>query len=321
MEIINYIYGKTDTVYATPSVMALGFFDGVHLAHRQLIGEASRTAREEGLSLSVFTFSEGSGLKVGAQRIYSDREKLSIFESLGVERAIMCDFRSVKELSAEQFVSDVLIATFGLKYAVYGFNYRCGKGRSAGSSELRKILDGHGIGSLILDELYYRDTTLSSTLIRALLSDGKIEEANRALGEPYFIRGKTCHGLGVGRGMGIPTVNTDTPPERLIVPSGVYLTETDIQSVSYPSLTNVGVCPTFSERPRHAETYILGYSGDLYGEELKIKFLSKLRDEVRFDGEKELAEQINIDKTKALSLYGKLKTQNNTYKIQTKIEG
>lgn len=304
MQTVLYSYPQKKNEYNTPSVIALGLFDGVHLAHRALLDAAREQALRRGLLFTVFTFAEGD-LKRGKKKIYSDPDKLSILEELGVERVILCDFLSVKDLSADKFISDVLIGTFGLEYAVSGFNFRFGRGASGDSDTLSAHLRERGLDALIVPEMKYGDLTLSSTVIREMLEIGDVEGASLALGSPYFIKGVTEHGRGVGRALGIPTVNTGIDPSRLTVANGVYLTEIDVGGTSYPALTNVGTCPTFDERPIHAETYILDFNGDLYGQELKIKFLAKLRDEKRFQNEKELIMQINIDKNAALSLYEK----------------
>ena len=307
MEVIRYTYGHLNEHKPVPSVVALGFFDGVHLAHRELLRMARDAARHRGERFLVFTFAESDVYKSDKKRIYPERDKLAIIEGLGADATVCCDFSSVRDLSAEEFIDNVLIRDLGLTVAVCGFNFRFGKNRSAGPDELSHILEIRGLGAKICAERRLFDSTLSSTLIRELLAGGKLEEANEALGSPYFIRGVTEHGRGVGHKLGIPTVNTDTPPERLLVPSGVYLTETEIDGRKYPSLTNVGICPTFDARPRHAETFILGFDGDLYGEDLTIRFLSYLRQERIFKSEKELVLQINVDKKAALSLYEKLR--------------
>ena len=306
---VYYSYPDNKNEYITPSVIALGLFDGMHLAHRELILKAKEEARARSLSLTVFTFSSDGDIKSEKKKIYSDGDKLEILRELGVDRAVLCDFPSVKELSPEDFVNNVLINSFGLEYAVFGFNFRFGKGASGDSERLLALLHEKGLGALMMPEMKYGDLSLSSTVIREMLERGDVEEAALALGAPYFLKGITEHGRGVGRGLGIPTVNTSIPKSRLTLGRGVYLTETEINGKDYPALTNVGTCPTFDERPIHAETYILGFKGDLYGKELKIKFLSKIRDEKQFKNEKDLVLQINIDKNTALSLYEKKRSE------------
>ena len=316
---VDYFYGKSfsDTANAagiskSGCVVALGLFDGVHKAHRELIALAKRKAEELSLPLVVLTFSSDEGvIKPGVRKIYSDKDKADILLSLGADVVVSCDFASVRGLDGRVFAQDVLCRDLCARVVVCGFNFRFGKGAAFGASELENFLGEVGTRLLVVEDYHLGGKTLSSTIIRGLLADGKIEEANLALGEPYFIETGVSHGNGVGKTLGIPTVNSDMQKEKILLAKGVYLTETVIGSERYPSLTNVGTCPTFAEREVHAETYILGFDGDLYDETVRIKFLSFLREEKTFSNEKELVMQINNDKIKALELYGDLKWQDS----------
>lgn len=307
MRVIEYKYG--DAPEPGPSVMALGLFDGVHLGHRELIEHAGGRARELGVPLSVFTFREGGCLKVGAPRIYGEAEKCRIFERLGVDTVIFCDFPSVAELSPEQFVAGVLIDTLEAKCAVAGYNFRFGKQATGDAARLTQLAAEHGIEALICSEVRHGGNEVSSTAIRMLMASKHIGEANALLGAPYFISGSVRHGNGVGHTLGYPTVNTDIDPSRVVLPSGVYRTAVPYRGRIYSALTNVGVCPTFSARPVHAETYILDFEGDLYGEEIDIFFLDYLREEKTFTSVESLKMQINIDKNKVISENGDITWQ------------
>ena len=136
-----------------------------------------------------------------------------------------------------------------------------------------------------------------------------MREAAKLLGKPYFLSGKVSHGLGLGKKLGIPTINLALDSERFILPSGVYATATAVDGKLFPSLTNVGVCPTFDERDNHAETFILNFDDDVYNKNVRIYFVEFLRDEKKFSSAEELVMQINVDRNKTLELFGDMKWQ------------
>ncbi len=302
MRVIEYKYG--DAPQLCPSVMALGVFDGVHVGHRRLIEHARARASESGVPLSVFTFRDNGTLKAGAPRIYGEEEKCRLFERLGIDTVIFCDFRSVSNLSAEDFVGEVLLKSLSAICAVAGYNFRFGRGATGDAALLSELCKSVGIEALICDEVRCGDRTVSSTAVRELLREKRIKEANLLLGTPYFISGGVKHGNGVGHTLGYPTVNTDIDPSRVALPGGVYRTAVPYRGKIYSALTNVGTCPTFGERPVHAETYILDFDGDLYGENIDIFFLDYLRDEQAFSSVESLKMQINIDKNKVITENG-----------------
>lgn len=306
MKIYRYEFNKKLPV--SYPVVALGFFDGVHLAHRALILDAVALAREKCTECAVFTFSSEDGqIKSDAQRIYSTEEKLELISTLGVDAAIIADFSELKFLSPDSFVKDVLVDSVGCKYAVAGYNFRFGKGAAGDSTRLSELFSEYGGGALIKDEFSYGGLTVSATRIRELLLVGDVAEANRLLGAPYFVSGTVAHGRGDGRQFGFPTINTTSGGVSLR--KGVYHTAVAVGKEVYSSVTNVGNCPTFGARDTHAETYILDYSGDIYGERVRIYFLGFLRDEKQFSDKNELIMQINIDKKQVIERNKDIKWQ------------
>ena len=301
MRIYTYRYGEENKFgegsrYEEKKCMlALGFFDGVHTAHRTLIEKGKRVAEERGIPLGIFTFSSDGSLKSGAPRIYADEEKLEIFESLGVDFTALADFSSLSHLSPEEFVEKVLISDLGASACAAGFNFRFGRRASGNSDTLKRLMQKHGREVVIAEELTDSGETVSASRIRTLLSSGNIEEANRLLGVPYSIKGKVAHGNATGRRLGYPTVNLPVKEGGALPKNGVYRSSVTIDEKEYNGLTNLGSCPTFEERKVHAETYLFDFSGDLYGKEVRVSFLEFLRDEQRFSSPEELKMQINID--------------------------
>lgn len=309
MQVIEYKYGVAAPTLSE-SVCALGFFDGVHLGHRLLIAEAVKAARMRGITAAIFTFpTEDMRLKSREPRLYSTEEKLRIFEALGVDAVIIADFGSVSGISDVEFVRNVLCHDLGARVAVSGRDFRFGKGAVGNSDRLREIMSGEGGEAIVIEmeHITLEDGTrveISSTAIRSFLAKCEPERAAALLGEAYHIRARVTHGIGVGKSLGFPTLNTEVHKDSPLS-GGVYMSEVDIDGVRYPALTNIGTCPTIMERERHAETYIIGYEGDLYGREVTIYFLSYIREERAFDTREALIEEVKKNIEEVKSRYGR----------------
>ena len=304
MNIINYKY-PSDTTLSGIAV-ALGYFDGVHVGHRELIALLVSEAKKRGLSPYVLTFADSiSKTKNNQSTLYTAEEKIRIFESLGAEGVIVTDFSSVSELSPERFVSEVLVKALGTELAISGYNFRFGKGASADSQRLSELMRGLGKDAVILDEQRIDGKPISATAIRQLIYDKRLDEATRMLGVPYSIEGKVEKGLGLGKAYGFPTVNIPLREDSPLS-TGVYRTAVKIGKKLYTGITNIGKCPTVKEREVHSETLIADFDGDIYGENIRIYFLGYLRPDKRFDSIEELREQIYIDKEKSLRENGEL---------------
>ena len=305
LKVIKYNFGSA--AIDGGSVVALGLFDGVHLAHRELILRAACLAKERGLQAVVFTFpSENKNLKKNNTRLYSTEQRLALIETLGVDAAVVCDFDEIKNLSAEDFIEKTLIRDCGAEIAVAGFNFRFGRGASAGARELSALMQKSGRAAEICGEYLFRGKTLSASRIREMLSAKNPDLAAEALGVPFFIEGIVSSGLGLGRGMGTPTANLALPEATLSPPPGVYRSAAKIDGRLYPAVTNIGTCPTVGEREAHSETYIIGLGEPIYGKKIKVFLLGYIRDERRFESQEELIMQINVDKNAALPQKGDL---------------
>ena len=290
-----YEYKLGEKLPTSDCAVAIGFFDGVHLAHRELISEAVAEAGRLGIKSGVVTFAASSGIKSGTPRIYSSEDRLALLESLGVDIAVVCDFAEIACMSGEEFVRDTLVRDIGAKSVVAGYNFRFGKGASSDADALCEYMAGSGGRAIIKEAYLFRGAPLSSTVIRNYLTDGDVESANAALGVPYFITGGVCHGRGVGKKLGFPTVNLPHPPGRVKLKHGVYRCAALIDGEIYNAVTNVGICPTFDLDDSHIEAHLIDFSGDLYDRDVKIYFLGYLREERRFDSPEALAKQIETD--------------------------
>ncbi len=280
-----------------PCVIALGFFDGVHIAHRTLLASARALADELSLPLAVFTFfSESRELKSSSLRLYSTEEKLELLSECKVDLVLLADFSELKNISGEDFVKQILVNELQAKAVAAGYNFTYGKGGNGNIGTLEKLLLEAGAICLKVDEERLDGKTLSTTYIRSLLDERRLREATAALGKPYFLSGEVIRGKGLGHKLGMPTVNISLDQGRYNLKSGVYATAAELKGELYLSITNIGTCPTFGERELHAETEIFGFDGDLYGERIRIYFLDYLREEKAFKDEKELLMQIKLDK-------------------------
>ena len=296
MRVIEYRYGEGILSDVPATAVCLGFFDGVHKGHRALIRDTVSEARLRGLVPAVFTFpQETLGLKRGVPRLYTTEEKLGIMAELGIEVVYLADFASVSGLSPREFVYDVLVGDIGAELALSGEDFRFGH-RASGDSTMLAALMSECDGDALIHKMERCDVgegsvEISATLIREKLSLGKIADANLMLGAPYTLRASVVRGRGIGKTNGYPTVNTEVREDSPLA-LGVYHTEVIIDGKFYTGLTNIGKCPTFGERAVHAETYLLDFSGEVYGSELEIRFIDYIREERRFDSPEELRLEI-----------------------------
>ncbi len=303
-----YEYTPNKKLNIPSCALALGFFDGVHAGHRKLLNTTRALAKENGLVFAVFTFVSENNFK-GKERLYSTGEKLALLREFGVEAVILSDFADIMELSAEDFVKASLISDMNAEIAVAGYDFRFGRSAAGNAELLSDIMNANKKRCVIESEQQIDGEKISTTKIKELLSEGKVEKAREFLGLPYFIEGEVKRGNGVGHKLGFPTVNTDFEEGKILLAKGVYRTATDIDGTLYSAVTNVGLCPTFAERKLHAETFIIGFSGDLYGKNIRIFFLGFLREEKQFNSSKELVLQINVDKNRAIKENGELSWQ------------
>lgn len=305
MKIINYSYPMKTELKSI--AVALGFFDGVHVGHRKLISLLVRKAREKGLSPYIFTFADTLSKTKNTQSIiYNLDEKNRIFESLGVDGVIVADFSSISNLSPEVFVRNALLEDLDVSVALCGYNFRFGKNASANSEDLVRLMRVNGRDAIVVDECRIDGKALSTTVIRQLIKEKNLDEANKMLGVPYFIEGVVERGLGLGKSYGFPTINLPVR-ENSPLPIGVYRCAVQVDGAIYTAITNVGRCPTVKEREIHAEAMIADFDGDLYGKTVRIFFLAYLREEQTFSSIEKLREQIYLDKERSIKENGDLK--------------
>lgn len=282
------------------TVVALGNFDGVHKGHQQIISRTVNSARVAGYKSAVFTFSNHPKNlmkdKPQVKNILYADEKAKIMEELGVDYLFNIPFdESILTMSPVDFIDKLLLGTFNMKQAYCGFNYRFGH-KAEGNVEilLREGLK-KGFGLHVQEPFEIDGNLVSSTFIRGLIQDGKMEECRKYMGRPYTIGGEVVVGNKLGRTIGFPTSNIMIDENMVTPPNGVYITYCTYNGVKYPSVTNVGVKPTIGEYKKNVETHIFNFNKELYGKQIRVEFIKKTRDERKFASVEELSKQITDD--------------------------
>lgn len=315
---MQVIHGDSATTTPTgPSAVSIGAYDGVHLGHRAVIAEVRRLAEDRGLQTVVVTFDKHPAQVVrpeSAPRLLTDLDqKLELLAGVGVDTTYVIHFDEERAAEpAADFVDDVLVSCLDARFVVVGEDFHFGH-RRGGNVELLTSMGatrGFAVEGL---ELVGADGVpggekVSSTAIRALLTAGDIGQANALLGRPHEVRGIVEHGDARGRDLGFPTANIAVPAEILLPADGIYagwLERAD--GTVHPTAMSLGHRPTFYERPEGApllECHLIDFSGDLYGEHVKVRFLERLRGEERFDSVDALIAQMAADVERTRELVG-----------------
>ena len=289
-------------------VIALGFFDGVHLGHAALLRLTRRRADELGIPAAVLTFDTHPDTLVYHQPVplintLEDRKYL-MEEKFSMDEVILAHFdRAMMEMPWESFVEDYLLGELGAKHVVCGHDFSFGYRGQGTPDKLRRLCAQRGVGVNVVDKVSLGGITVSSTHIRQLIRQGDMEAAAQMLGHRHFLSGEVLHGKELGRRLGFPTANLALP-EGLIAPAyGVYATLVTLPDGSaHPAVTNVGVRPTVHDQlGRLVEAWILDCTAELYGQKIRVEFFTRLRGEKKFDSLEALREEVlrNADETRA----------------------
>jgi riboflavin kinase/FMN adenylyltransferase len=284
---------------AQPSAVALGVFDGVHLAHRAILGTAVSRARARDLHALACTFDRHPMEVLQPDRapvaITTLDEKLGLIAETGVDATLVVPFtRELASVEAEAFVKDILLTRMHAREVVVGFNHRFGRGARGDAALLQSLGARLGFQAHVVAPLEVDGVPVSSTEIRAALQRGDVGLAGRFLGRPYGLSGTVTAGAGRGRTLGFPTANIE-PDRALLVPRGVYLGRVSVEGRPRPAVVNIGVRPTFGETTVAVEAHLLDFTGDLYGRPVRLDLLDRLREEMRFGSVDELKAQIARD--------------------------
>ena len=295
----------------THPVLALGNFDGVHRGHRKILERLRRVAGERGATSVVMTFDPHPPRVVRPDKapplIMTKAQKLEALEEAGVQGAAIVRFtRELSQWDPETFVRNVLVEWLRVSEVWVGANFLFGHDRSGNFSLLRSLGARYGFKAEKIDPVRYKDFVVSSTRVRRLVAEARVDEASALLGHPYLIEGMVVHGDKRGRTIGFPTANLCTDNE-LIPPHGVYATTAIIDGIVRPSITNIGTRPTVDTSGKTTiETHVFDFDRDLYGMQVRLAFVQRLRDERAFESLEGLKSQIAADCARARVLFGRL---------------
>ncbi len=292
------------------TAVALGYFDGIHIGHRRVLSSACAESAG-GLSPVCFTFSKSPkavlGFAQGGELMTND-DKLSALNSLGIKFVYQADFESVMNMSAVDFFEEILVKRLRAKELFCGFNYHFGKNGEGDTELLSRLCSRAGVGLCVVPPTQSDGRVVSSTLIKALVSDGKIADANKLLGSYFGFAERIEHGRRLGRELGTPTLNQPLKPELVVPKFGVYCSAVTLESGEvFCGVTNVGVKPTVGSEVALCETWMPEYHGkEIYGQMVDVRLLDFIRPEQRFGSLDELKNMIIDNGKTAVEIFSKM---------------
>jgi riboflavin kinase / FMN adenylyltransferase len=286
-----------------PSVVSIGNFDGIHLAHRQLLRRVVECARPAGATATAVTFEPHPASVLAPQRaptlLSSPEQKARLIEQLGIDLLVVLPFtQELARVSPEDFVREILVRRLRPISVHVGPNFRFGYRQAGNTDLLGKLAQQIGFQVEVLPMLKLRGEPVSSSRIRRLLSDGRVSIAGRLLGRPYSTAGPIVSGLGIGKTQTVPTLNL-APIKELLPRPGVYVTRTRLGGDLQESVTNVGTKPTFGDHRLTVESHLLSFEGPMNATEMEVEYLFRLRDEMKFPDSAALVQQIRKDAARA----------------------
>ncbi len=306
MELIRYLHNLRP--HHRGCVLTIGNFDGVHLGHQAVIGQLAEKAAELHLPSVLMTFEpypqEFFNPTAALPRLTRFREKMKALRRFAVDRVLCLRFdERLADMSARDFIADVLVARLGVRYLVVGDDFRFGWQREGDFTLLREAGAQYGFQVAKMHTVELEGERISSTRIRAALAQGKMELAEQMLGRPYRMCGRVVHGEKRGRDLGFPTANIDL--HRMVSPvTGVFAVELfGVTGEPVPGVANVGIRPTVSGTRARLEVHLFDFSREIYGAHVHVDFLHKIREERRFDSLQELVKQIELDIKEARAFF------------------
>ncbi|MBQ7288960.1 MAG: riboflavin biosynthesis protein RibF [Clostridia bacterium] len=275
------------------TVAALGTFDGVHIGHHAVLESA---LGHDGLRPICLSFQSTPKNALGIQTplLLTDAQRTEKIKQTGFAEVVLFDFAAVRHQLPAEFL-DFIVKTYQIRALCCGFNYRFGADGRGDIDFLRRYCAQNDLRLTVTDAVTVNGVPVSSTEIRTRISGGEIEQANTMLGYNFFIAGIIVHGFKRGRTIGFPTINQDIEPTLCCPKHGVYVSSVLVDGKRYKGLTNIGNNPTFALPAAKAETYIHGFSGDIYGKHAKVELLHFVRPEIRFTSADQLKAQIQSD--------------------------
>ncbi len=298
----------SDNTNFNSTVVALGFFDGVHIGHMELIGKMLAYAKTRNLTSIIFTFDKSPKQVLNQDfdgYLTTPKEKFELLSEIGPDKVCYVPFtKDFASLSKETFVKEILINRLNAQSVFVGFNFCFGANKSGNSEILKKELSMYDRECHIIDPVRDENNVIiSSSSIRQIVRNGDIPLANSLLGRKLSFSGKVVHGDHRATDMGFPTANLLLEnSEKCLPPNGVYACYVDTSAGTYPSIVNIGYRPTFDKNTHLLEAHLCNFNGDLYGKEIRVKFLKSMRPEIKFPSMGALISQIEKDRQSMMEI-------------------
>ncbi len=293
----------------TNSVVTVGVFDGVHIAHREILKRMQEEREKTGSRTVVVTFDPHP------QEILKPSENFKILTTIEERVELIKEYEpdivfvvnftpEFSNITAEEFCKDIMLGKIGLRKVIVGYNHAFGRNREGNPDKLREFGQRYGFEVEVLEQFLVENTAVSSSKIRAILNSGDVKLASKLLGRYYFINGVVVKGTGRGKQLGIPTANIEPNSKRKLIPkNGVYVVRVTLDRQNYYGVMNIGYRPTFEvDSNKVMEVNIFDFDDEIYFKHIKVEFIDRLRDEMRFSSPSELVRQIELDKEKAIEV-------------------
>ncbi|ERI92917.1 riboflavin biosynthesis protein RibF [Clostridiales bacterium oral taxon 876 str. F0540] len=282
--------------------IALGSFDGLHIGHMSLINKALELSKKNEIRSMVYTFNNHPLSIINKEKVpkllIDNESKINIFDKIGIDIVNLVEFNvDYMKITPEHFVKNML-EYYNAAGMIVGFNYRFGYKNAGDVSFLKEISKRLDFELYVMDSVMYDNEVVSSSRIRNLISSGNIVEANKMLFQPFMLKGKVVKGKQLGRKLGFPTVNLQYNDEFTIPLTGVYYTTVEYNGLFYKGITSVGYNPTIEPISNRItiETYILNFDKDIYDEDIKVYFIERMRNEIKFNNLSDLIGQLEKDR-------------------------
>lgn len=281
------------------SVITIGNFDGLHKGHMALVEKAIEYGKSNNIKSIVFTFSNHPAnyfRSDSLKNIITEEDKLERLKKLGVDVVVNIPFDEyMTQISAEDFVKDILINKLGMKKIIVGHDFTFAKNKEGNSKVLENLSFKYNFLLEVVEPIEINDIRVSSTYIRNLITTGKVSKVEEYLGYNYQLKGEVIHSKKLGRTIGFPTANIEVSPNMIIPKRGIYVTKVYLDGKTYAGATNIGYNPTVNGDKISIETNILEFNEDIYGKVIRVEFLERIRDEKKFNSLDELKNQLKKD--------------------------
>lgn len=292
---------KTTVSLKNPTAITIGTFDGVHIGHRKIIERLIATAKAQKLESTILTFfphprmvlQQNADLKL----LNTIDERIEILKNSGIDNLIIYPFsRSFSRMDAEEYIEEILLEKLNAKCVIIGYDHHFGRNRTADIQDLCEYGKQYDFEVQEIAKQDVDDVSVSSTKIRRALKKGNIEKANRYLGAPYILSGTVKRGKQLGTELGFPTANLHIEENYKLIPKmGIYVVQSNLEGETYYGMMSIGTNPTVGGMDRSIETHFFGWDKELYGKDLKIEMLTRIRDEVKFGNKEELIQAMKKD--------------------------